>query len=145
MNTSHQPVFQRRFLRPRYWPIWFVTLLSLVLAFVPVRLRASLGNGAGWLLYRIDSRTGRIARKNLSLCYPQLAAAERDRLLQKHFRIAAHILLGYGQLLVRSPRHLRMQFDIQGLENVEQAVNEGMNIILLSPHFLAIELSLIHI
>jgi len=139
MNASHQPVFQRRFLRPRYWPIWFVMLLSVVLAWLPARLRAGLGDGAGWLLYRIDSRAGRIARKNLSLCYPQLMDVQRQRLLREHFRIAAHILLGYGQLLVRSPGHLRRQFDIQGLENVEQAVDEGKNVILLSPHFLAME------
>jgi lauroyl-KDO2-lipid IV(A) myristoyltransferase len=139
MNASHRPVFQRRFLRPRYWPIWFVMLPSLVLAFVPVRLRAVLGDGAGWLLYRIDSRAGRIARKNLTLCYPQLEDGERDRLLKAHFRIAAHILLGYGQLLARSPHHLRKQFDIQGLEIVERTAARGNSIILLSPHFLAIE------
>jgi KDO2-lipid IV(A) lauroyltransferase len=94
MNASHQPVFQRRFLRPRYWPIWFVTALSCVLAFLPARLRAGLGDGVGWLLCRIDSKAGRIARKNLSLCYPHLSEQERRRLLQEHFRIAAHILLG---------------------------------------------------
>jgi lauroyl-KDO2-lipid IV(A) myristoyltransferase len=139
MNASHQPVFQRRFLRPRYWPLWFVMLLSLALAFLPVRLRAGLGDCMGWLLCRIDSRPGRIARKNLALCYPQLTDGERRRLLRKHFRIAAHILLGYGQLLARSPRHLRTQFDIHGLEIVEQAAARGNGIILLSPHFLAIE------
>ena len=139
MNASHQPVFQRRFLRPRYWPIWFLMLPGVALAFLPGRLRAAIGDGVGWLLYRTDTRTGRIARKNLSLCYPQMTEGERDRLLQEQFRIAAHILLGYGQLLVRSPGHLRKQFDIQGLEIVEQAVNSGRNIILLSPHFLAIE------
>jgi len=139
MNASHQPVFQRRFLRPRYWPIWFAALMSVILAFLPGRLRAGLGDGVGRLLSRIDSRTGRIARKNLSLCYPQMTDGQRDRLLGEHFRIAAHILLGYGQLLVRSPRHLRKQFDIQGLENVGQAVSRGKNVILLSPHFLSIE------
>jgi lipid A biosynthesis (KDO)2-(lauroyl)-lipid IVA acyltransferase len=139
MNASHQPVFQRRFLRPRYWPIWFVMLLSIALAFLPGRLRAILGDGVGWLLCRIDSRAGRIARKNLTLCYPQLTDGERNRLLQEHFRTAAHLLLGYGQLLVRSPRHLRRQFDIQGLEIVERTAAVGNSIILLSPHFLAIE------
>jgi lipid A biosynthesis (KDO)2-(lauroyl)-lipid IVA acyltransferase len=139
MNASHQPVFQRRFLRPRYWPIWIVTLLSLVLALLPVRLRAVIGDGVGLLFYRVDSKAGRIARRNLSLCYPKMADADIQRLLREHFRIAAHLLLGYGQLLVRSPRHLRRQVDIQGLEIVEQNVATGKNIILLSPHFLAIE------
>ena len=93
----------------------------------------------GWLLYRIDSRTGRIARKNLTLCYPNLTDADKQRLLREHFRVAAHILLGYGQLMVRSPRHLRKQFDIRGLEIVERTAAGGNSIILLSPHFLAIE------
>jgi KDO2-lipid IV(A) lauroyltransferase len=139
MSTSHQSVFQRRFLRPRYWSLWFLMLLSCAVAFLPGRLRAALGDAAGWLLYRTDTREGRIARKNLSLCYPQLTDGERDRLLREHFRIAAHLLLGYGQLLVRSPRHLHAQFDIHGLEGVERVAAEGNGIILLSPHFLAIE------
>jgi lauroyl-KDO2-lipid IV(A) myristoyltransferase len=139
MHASHQPVFQRRFLRPRYWPIWLITLPGLILAFLPVRARAVLADGAGWLLSRIDSKAGRIARKNLSLCLPQLEETDRRRLLQEHFRVAAHILLGYGQLLVRSPRHLRRQFDIHGLEKVERAAAAGKGVILLSPHFLAIE------
>jgi lipid A biosynthesis (KDO)2-(lauroyl)-lipid IVA acyltransferase len=139
MNASHQPVFQRRFLRPRYWPIWLITLPGLMLAFLPVRLRSVLADVVGSLLFRIDSKAGRIARKNLSLCFPDLEETERRHLLREHFRVAAHILLGYGQLLVRSPRHLRRQFDIHGLEKVERAVAAGKSIILLSPHFLAIE------
>jgi lipid A biosynthesis (KDO)2-(lauroyl)-lipid IVA acyltransferase len=139
MHASHQPVFQRRFLRPRYWPIWLIALPGLILAFLPVRVRAVLADGAGWLFSRIDSKPGRIARKNLSLCLPDLEDTDRRRLLQEHFRVAAHILLGYGQLLVRSPRHLRRQFDIHGLEKVERAATAGKGVILLSPHFLAIE------
>jgi lauroyl-KDO2-lipid IV(A) myristoyltransferase len=139
MNASHRPVFQRRFLLPRYWPLWFLMLLGCALAFLPGRLRAGLGDGVGWLLYHSDSKAGRIARTNLSLCFPRLTEAEKRRLLQEHFRTAAHILLGYGELLVRSPRHLRKQFDIHGLERVEKIAAGGKNIILLSPHFLAIE------
>ena len=139
MNASHQPVFQRRFLRPRYWPLWCIMPLCCILALLPGWVRARLGNAAGLLLSRIDSKARRIARKNLSLCYPRLTDGERRRLLQEHFRTTAHILLGYGQLLVRSPRHLRKQLDIHGLERVEKIAADGNSIILLSPHFLAIE------
>jgi KDO2-lipid IV(A) lauroyltransferase len=139
MNASHQPAFQRRFLRPRYWPIWLITLLGLILACLPAGLRAVLADGVGWLFYRVDSKPARIAAKNLSLCFPDLAHEDLRRLLREHFRITAHILLGYGQLLVRSSRHLHRQFDIQGLGKVERAAAAGRGIILLSPHFLAIE------
>jgi len=139
MNASHQSVFQRRFLRPRYWPIWVVTLLGLMLAFLPARARGVLADGAGWMFDRMDSKTRRIARRNLSLCFPDLTEPDLRRLLREHFRIAAHVLLGYGQLLARSPEHLRGQFDIEGLEKVERAAAAGKGVILLSPHFLAIE------
>jgi lipid A biosynthesis (KDO)2-(lauroyl)-lipid IVA acyltransferase len=139
MNASHQPAFQRRFLRPSYWPVWLITLLGLILAFLPIRVRAVLADGMGGLFCRVDSKAGRIARKNLSLCFPDLAQEDLRCLLRQHFRIAAHILLGYGQLLARSPQHLRRQFDIHGLEKVERAAAAGKGIILLSPHFLAIE------
>ena len=56
MNASHQPVFQRRFLRPRYWPIWFAALMSVILAFLPGRLRAGLGDGMGRLLSPLRRR-----------------------------------------------------------------------------------------
>jgi KDO2-lipid IV(A) lauroyltransferase len=139
MNASHQSVFQRRLLRPRYWPIWAVTLFGLMLAFLPARVRCGLADGAGWLFDRIDSKARRIARRNLSLCFPDLTEPDLRRLLREHFRIAAHILLGYGQLLARSPEHLRGQFDIEGVEKIERAAAAGKSIILLSPHFLAIE------
>ena len=139
MNASHQPAFQRRLLRPRYWPVWLTALLGLILAFLPIRMRAVLADGMGWLICRVDSKAGRIARKNLSLCFPGLGQNDLWGLLRQHFRITAHMLLGYGQLLARSPNHLRRQFDIQGLEKVERAAAAGKGIILLSPHFLAIE------
>jgi lipid A biosynthesis (KDO)2-(lauroyl)-lipid IVA acyltransferase len=139
MNSSHQPVFRRRFLRPRYWSTWLLMLMGCLVAFLPNRMRAALGDALSWLLCRVDSKVAHIARKNLAVCYPWLTRLARRRLLQEHFRVAAHILLGYGQLLVRSPQHLRDQFDIYGIEDVERTAAAGYGIILLSPHFLAIE------
>lgn len=139
MPSSHRPEFQTRFLLPRYWLTWAIVLPAALLAFVPVRVRAWLGNAAAAVMLRVDSKRKRIALRNLSLCYPQLAEQQRQALLRRHTRVVIQVFLGYGQLLLRSPRHLQRQVDIEGLEIVEREVAAGRGIILLTPHSLALE------
>lgn len=116
-----------------------MVLASALFAFVPVRMRAWLGDAAAAWLVRVDSKRRRMALRNLSLCYPQLSDRQRLELLRQHSRVVAHMFLGFGQLLLRSPRHLQRQFDIEGLDIVEREVAAGKGIILLTPHSLALE------
>jgi lauroyl/myristoyl acyltransferase len=139
MSNSHRAAFKRYFLLPRFWPTWVVVLCGGLLAFVPTRVRALLGDLAARPLCRVNSKRTRIALTNLALCYPQLAAAQRQQLLCQHTRVLMHVFLGYGELLLRSPRRLREQFDIHGLDIVEREVARGNGIILLTPHSLALE------
>jgi lauroyl-KDO2-lipid IV(A) myristoyltransferase len=139
MSNSHRAAFKRHFLLPKYWPTWVVVLCGGLLAFVPSRMRAALGDRLARPLCRADSKRTRISLTNLALCYPQLSAAQRQELLCVHSRVFTHVFLGYGDLLLRSPRRLRDQFDIQGLDIVEQEVARGKGIILLTPHSLALE------
>ena len=139
MSSSHKPAFRRRLLAPRFWPVWLAVLFAGLLAIVPGRLRAVLGDRLARMLCRGDSRRKRIALTNLSLCYPQFSQQERLRLLCAHSRVLTHVFLGYGQLLLRSARHLRRQFDIEGLDIVQRVSADGTGIILLTPHSLALE------
>jgi len=139
MSSSHRPVFRFGLLAPRFWSVWLVILFASLLAIVPGRVRAGLGDGIARLLCRGGSKRKRIALTNLSLCYPQLSEQERLQLLCEHSRVVTHVFLGYGQLLLRSARHLRSQFDIEGLDIVERETANGAGIILLTPHSLALE------
>jgi len=139
MTYSHRPAFQRQFLHPRFWPTWLIVLAGVLLAWVPVRIRAWLGDIAAFWLSRGNSNRKRLALRNLTLCYPRLSEQQRLELLHRNARVLTHIFLGYGQLLVRSPRHLQKQFDIEGLDIVEREVAAGKGIILLTPHSLALE------
>ena len=106
---------------------------------MPGRVRATLADQLSPLFLRYATKRKRIARINLSLCYPQRSEAEREALLVRHSRILIHTFLGYGLLLFRSARHLRKQFDVTGMDTVNQAIADGKNIILLTPHSLALE------
>lgn len=126
-------------LLPRFWPTWTVVLPGALLAFVPARVRAWLGDAAASVAVRVDSKRRRMVLRNLALCYPQLDERQRRDLLRRHTRVVMQAFLGFGQLLLRSPRHLQRQFDIEGLEIVEREVAAGRGIILLTPHSLALE------
>lgn len=139
MSNSHRAAFKRHFLLPKFWPTWALVLCGYLLALVPTRARAALGDVCAKPLCRANSKRTRIALTNLALCYPQMSAVEKQQLLCRYSRVLAHVFLGYGDLLLRSPRHLRDQFDIRGLENVEGEVARGSGIILLTPHSLALE------
>jgi len=139
MRSDHCPTFKYRFLLPRYWSIWSFVICSGILAFFPDVIRAKLGDILTPLLLRYASKRNRIALINLSVCYPERSASARHGLLVRHTRILAHTFLGYGQLLVRSSRHLRSLFDVQGMSIVKAEVARGKGIILLSPHSLALE------
>lgn len=49
------------------------------LAVLPYGLTARLGDGLGWLLYRIPSRRKRIVHINLQLCFPDWSDARREK------------------------------------------------------------------
>ncbi len=139
MSTSHRPKFQLRLLQPRFWPAWLAVGFSALLAYFPAGFRARLGDLLAAVLVRGDSKRKRLALRNLEICFGQLSAAERQALLRRHARVSAQVFLGYGQLLLRSPRHLRQQFCVEGMDIVARQQAAGRGIILLTPHSLALE------
>lgn len=139
MSFDHRPGFKARFLLPRYWPQWSLYLLSGVLALAPGAVRAKFGDWLAGVFCRGSSKRKRIALKNLSLCFPKLSAKQRQELLYQHFRVSTHLFLGYGRLMLGSPDSLSSQFDVSRLDIVKKTFAQGHNIILLTPHFMALE------
>ncbi len=139
MSTSHRPKFQARLLHPRFWPAWLLVGCSALLAYLPLSARARLGDLLAAGLVRGDSKRKRLALRNLSLCFSQLSQDDRLALLRRHARVSAQVFLGYGQLLLRSARHLQKQFDVEGMDIVRRQQAAGQGIILLTPHSLALE------
>jgi len=139
MTGIHRPTLGRDAFLPRYWLTWLALVPVWLLALLPMRLRAGLGDLIAPLMLRFDSKRKRIALINLSLCYPQLSDEEKQALLLRHTRILTHTFLSYGILLFRSEKYLRELYDIHGIENVQAEEAKGANVIMLTPHTLALE------
>ena len=62
-----------------------LTLLWL-LHWLPLGAQAWLGNGLGRAGWHLVASRRKVALRNLELCFPELPAAERERLAREHFR-----------------------------------------------------------
>lgn len=139
MNQT-TPISLRKFAAPRYWPTWGLLALMRLAARLPARGQLALGGGIGWLFWQLQRRERRIARRNLEICFPELAPAARETLLRRHFRSVglSVVEMGIGWFTPIAKLHRRV--DIHGIENLKAALARGSGALLVTAHFTPIEI-----
>ncbi|MBI5613134.1 MAG: lysophospholipid acyltransferase family protein [Gammaproteobacteria bacterium] len=130
----------RDFLSPRYWPTWLMLGVLWPFSLLPMWVVWLLGQALGTVLYLLHARGRRIARRNLALCFPALPAAARARLLRRHYRALGQAVMGVSFSWWGSARRQQKLVRIRARESYDQALAAGRPVILLAPHFLAMEL-----
>jgi KDO2-lipid IV(A) lauroyltransferase len=130
-----------RLFAPRYWPTWAGLALLRLLASLPFPLLLSLGRGLGSLLRHLPIGFVRTARRNLELCFPQLDASARERLLAEHFRSLGMALLEIPLAWWISPKNVARLVRVEGAEHLRAALAAGRGAILLTAHFTSMEMA----
>jgi KDO2-lipid IV(A) lauroyltransferase len=126
-------------LSPRHWPAWLGIAAMAALAHLPWGLQRLLGRGLG-LLLRFALRDRRaIAERNLELCFPELDAAARARLLREHFAALGTGVFEFARAWWGSIDPLRRGTTVEGLEHLEAAREGGRGVIVVSGHFTTLE------
>ncbi len=125
---------------PRTWPTWVGIAFCLLLARLPWALQRRLGAGLGSVLRRALRSRRRAAQRNLELCFPELGAAEREALLQASFRdlgigVFEFLRAWWGSIDVQ-----RRDVRIEGVEVLDALRAGGRGVILVSGHFMTLEL-----
>jgi KDO2-lipid IV(A) lauroyltransferase len=127
--------------RPAYAPGPAGRAFLAVLAAAPPGFAAALGTVFGWLAALLDKKRGRIVRANLALCFPELRDSERRRLARAHFVNFGRAVFCALALGGRSDAaRVRRAVTLTGGEHYERALAGGRRVILLAPHFVALEL-----
>jgi lauroyl/myristoyl acyltransferase len=126
------------YLRLRHWSTWL--LLVLLRACAPLPLRASRAVGAllGWSFFLVNAKRRRIARVNLRLCFPELAARQRRALLRRHFVATGRSYADLGFLAWAPPARIERKLRVLGLEHLHAVQERGGRVILLVPHCLGV-------
>lgn len=143
LNTADVPVSRnlRSFAAPAYWPTWALLTWLRCTAALPVRwalaLHKAIGRAAGMLL----APRARIARRNLQLCFPELASPEVDALLRRHYEALGACVAETALAWFASPRKLRACVDVEGAEHLDEALRAGRGVLLYTGHFTPLEVT----
>lgn len=127
-------------LHPRYWPTWFALGLLRLFEPLPYGLLLWLGRRIGDLMLLLPLSFVRIARRNLELCFPDLSADERQRILRGHFRSVGIGLFETAMSWWSPDERIRKLTRLEGQEHLEAALAAGKGALLLSAHFTTLEI-----
>ena len=125
---------------PRYWPVWLGMGLLRLVCLLPHRMALGIGGALGRLMHAVGGKRRAVVRRNIELCFPDLSPQERDALARAHFGALGMMLVEMGLGRWASDRHLLSITKLQGIEHVNQALDAGKGVILLSAHFTTLEI-----
>jgi Kdo2-lipid IVA lauroyltransferase/acyltransferase len=128
------------FLHPRYWLIWFFYGLLRLISYLPYRMQMGLGRALGQLLRYVSPKRRKIAETNLQLCFPEWTDEQRRQTLKKHFESLGMSLFEFGITWWWSDNRFHPLAKIEGLENLQEALNKNKGVILLAGHFTTLEI-----
>jgi KDO2-lipid IV(A) lauroyltransferase len=98
-----------------------------------------LGRGLGRLSFKLLKSRGRIARRNLELCFPDMPNHERELLVQRNAEetgcAAMETLIGWWWPTWR----IRRFAYFKGYEHIQAELAKGKGVLLLAPHMLHLE------
>ncbi len=125
---------------PRFWPAWLTVGALRALHCLPLAVLVSLGAGFGDLMYRAYASRRQIALINLELCFPDWTPARRHAVARDSFRLVGQSAFTVGMNWWASRAQLERRIAEINRNHYDAALAGGDNIILLAPHFVALEL-----
>lgn len=110
-----------------------------LLSWIPLPILNKIGGALGIVCYHLMRKRRNVGLVNLRLCFPTWSEEQRHELIKEHFQELFRSGLAYGLMFYASANKLRNLIDIRGLENYNN-IRGKEPVILLAPHFLALDL-----
>lgn len=122
-----------KFLHPKYLPTWILIFFMWLATKLPFKVQLWLGKHLGSLLKHLAKSRAKIAKINLSLCFPKLSQQQIEQLVTKNFTELGISLFEVANSWFSSNNNLQKKYRTINLEVLDQAKNN--NIIFLVAHF----------
>ncbi len=126
-------------LHPRYWLSWVGLMLMRLLSLLPLPILWLLGSALGGLLYFLHASRRHIVLRNIEGCFPHLDHASQRRMARQHFHCVGQAALSTGIAWWGSRRRLERLVRCRDRYHYDQALAQGRPVILLSAHFVGME------
>ena len=125
---------------PRYAGSWLALGVLRLLGAVPMPALYHAGTFLGDLLRLLVPSRRRIAERNLALCFPDQPKQQVAVMARENIRNTARMLLYTGFVWWAPREKLMNRVRVRNPQVLEQCLKTGRGIVILAPHFLALEL-----
>jgi len=139
-NDGYVPIFRPRMLLPQYWGTWVFLGLLRALVYLPHGVASFVGARLGDLYRRLDKKRRHVANVNLGLCYPEMSPEARQHLIREHYRLYGQTFVDMALIWWGSERYLKRHIRFEGLHYYDAERKRGKAVILLTGHFVAIDI-----
>ncbi len=138
-----KPVFVKRMLLPHFWTSWLaIFLLYLMVNLLPYKVLMFIGSHVGRLMGTILPARKYVLKRNLELAFPQMDPDKRHELSKAVQRNSGMAIFETGMAWFwpdwRLKRHIKV--DEKELEYAKSVNNTGKPVLVLSAHFVTLEL-----
>ncbi len=117
------------------WRASLILALLKVFGWLPLRALHGLGQAMAAVIWWRQGRSVRIARRNLEICFPQLAEHERQTMLRDTLRHSACTLSELPAIWTRSPQQIEaLVRQVSGLDLLNEIHQSGRSVLVLAPH-----------
>lgn len=124
----------------RLWPVWCGIGAMWLMARLPWPLQRGLGRILGAVLWLALPARRTVVRTNLAVCFPEHDAAWREALLRENFAALGIGVFEFARAWWGSIAPMRRTARYIGIEPLQQALAEGRGAILISGHFMTLEI-----
>lgn len=133
-------IFQWQFAHPRYWLSWLGLLLMRLSIYLPPKVQLWAGHHMAALMRPFLKKRNRISARNIELCFPDWTSQQRQDLLNKTIKTMGMMTIETALSWWASDQRLSPRVSYEGLEHLDQALEKGKGVILLTGHFTSMEL-----
>ena len=128
------------YLHPRFWPMWLLFGFLRAAVLLPYRSQLWLGKAVGKFIKAASKKRRAIVDINLQHCFPEKSLAERNKIKHDCYDNIGIGLLEMAMCWWWPEKRLRPLVEIHGMEHIQQTLDQGRGVILLSGHFTSLEL-----
>lgn len=126
---------------PRYWLAWVGLALLRVLSMLPLFVLAVIGYTMGTLFFLLYASRRTIAYNNIRACFPEWSERQCQKINWYQFCLLGQSIITVCMNWWISPARFDRLVTIHNREYYDKALANGERVILLSPHFMSLEVS----
>ncbi len=125
---------------PGFWPMWISFGLLRVASVFPYRAQLIIGTILGKAIQFLSPSRRNIVDINLQHCFPEMSQVERDKIKNGCYQNFGIALLEMAMCWWWSERRLKPLVEIRGQEHIDEVLQSGRGVILLTGHFTSLEI-----